>query len=131
MENREFAHKLVDAYFDKKMIIVKEEHHGMTEWKSIYDMLGTTYLQSFCENVNCYKIPEERAICRDCSYKNGCTFITSNAKDRCPSVHISNTGYEEAMSKVITWLKGNLPATEDTTDFLLKLTYEMDKTLKI
>ena len=56
--DREKAIDLVNAFFDKKDIIVKDPKHGVSDWISIKHPEIWTYLGEFCKNVDKYKIIE-------------------------------------------------------------------------
>lgn len=56
---RQKAIELVNAYFDKKDIIVKDSYHGIHNWISIKHPEIWTYLGEFCKNVDKYKIINE------------------------------------------------------------------------
>lgn len=58
-EKRKKAIELINAYFDRKDIVVKDVMAGIYHWTSIKDPRFWTYLEKFCENVDKYKIVED------------------------------------------------------------------------
>jgi len=53
---REKAHELIDAYFDRAEIIVRDPDHGVPHWTNIRSNEIWTFIEAFCENVDKYKI---------------------------------------------------------------------------
>lgn len=55
---REIAHKLIDAFFDDKTILMLDPDHEVNIWTNIKDPNYWNYLTEFCNNVDKYKIVE-------------------------------------------------------------------------
>ena len=61
-EARQKAHKLVDAFFDNKEIIVRDPEHGIPFWTSIKDPRYWCYLERFCKNTDKYEVVDNSTI---------------------------------------------------------------------
>lgn len=57
-EQRKQAIDLVNAYFDNKVIVMRDPAHGVKNWVSIKHPEYWSYLEEFCKNVDKYKIIE-------------------------------------------------------------------------